>query len=61
MIPYEEYKRLRRTPWDDLSEEDQKKRLKEFNRRLDLVDNLVKGLVKNKKISKDILGRILAW
>ena len=54
MIPYEEYKRLRQTPMEELSEEDKKKRLDEFQRRLDLVDNLVKGLVKNKKMSKDI-------
>ena len=25
-ITYEEYKKLRQTPWDDLSKEDQKKR-----------------------------------
>ena len=36
MIPYEEYKRLRQTPMEELSKEDQKKRLDEFDRRLNL-------------------------
>ena len=54
MISYEEYKKLRQTPMEELSKEDQKKRLDEFDRRLNLATKFITGLVKGKKVSKDI-------
>ena len=58
MIPYEEYKRLRQTPMEELSKEDQKKRLDEFDRRLNLATNFITSLIKKKNISKDIENAI---
>ncbi len=38
--------KLMKTPFDELSEEDQKKRKKEFHRRLEVAQMFVTGLIK---------------
>ena len=58
MISHKEYIKLRKTKWKDLSDEDKEKRLKEFDRRIDLAyEFFIK--VKNKEyISEDIENQI---
>ena len=58
MISYEEYKKLRKTKWDDLSKEDKEKRLKEFERRISLAHKFFKKLVNKEYIAEDIANQI---
>ena len=43
---HKDYKKLMKTSFDELSEEDQKKRKKEFHRRLEVAQMFVTGLIK---------------
>tara|TARA_R100000027_G_scaffold66076_2_gene61356 strand:+ start:60 stop:302 length:243 start_codon:yes stop_codon:yes gene_type:complete len=45
-MKYKEYKELMKTPFEELSEEDQKKRKKEFHRRLDVCQMFIQGMIK---------------
>ena len=58
LISYEEYKKLRKTKWDDLSKEDKEKRLKEFERRISLAHKFFKKLVNKEYIAEDIANQI---
>ena len=54
-MKHKEYKKLMRTPFEELSEQDQKKRKKEFHRRLEVAQMFVTGMIKghvNDDISK---------
>ena len=54
MISYEEYKKLRQTPWDELSEEDQKRRLDEFTRRLEVTEKFLMSRVSKERMPENI-------
>ena len=43
---HKDYKKLMKTSFDELSEEDQKKRKKEFHRRLEVAQMFITGMVK---------------
>mgnify|MGYP003149474856 CR=1 FL=1 len=58
MISYKEYKKLRNTKWDDLSEENKGKRLKEFERRLNVAHKFLKKLINKEHISEKIEDEI---
>jgi len=45
-MKYKEYKELMKTPFEELSVEDQKKRKKEFHRRLDVCQMFIQGMIK---------------
>ena len=45
-MKYKEYKELMKTPFEELAEEDQKKRKKEFHRRLDVCQMFIQGMIK---------------
>ena len=45
-MKYKEYKELMKTPFEELSVENQKKRKKEFHRRLDVCQMFVTGMIK---------------
>ena len=52
-MKHKDYMKLMKTPFDELSEEDQKKRKKEFKRRIEVAKTFVTGLTKG-YISDDI-------
>ena len=58
MISHKEYKKLRNTKWDDLSEKDKEKRLKEFERRLDLANKVITRLVNKTYIPDDLVNEV---
>ena len=45
-MKYKEYKELMKTPFEELSVEDQRKRKKEFHRRLDVCQMFIQGMIK---------------
>ena len=45
-MKHKEYKKLMRTPFEELSEQDQKKRTIEFKRRLETAKTFINGLTK---------------
>ena len=45
-MKYKEYKELMKTPFEELSVENQKKRKKEFHRRLDVCQMFITGMIK---------------
>ena len=45
-MKYKEYKELMKTPFEELSVEDQRKRKKEFHRRLDVCQMFITGMIK---------------
>ena len=45
-MKYKEYKELMITPFEELSVEDQRKRKKEFHRRLDVCQMFIQGMIK---------------
>ena len=45
-MKYKEYKELMKTPFEELSVENQKKRKKEFHRRLDVCQMFIQGMIK---------------
>ena len=45
-MKYKEYKELMKTPFEELSVENQKKRKKEFHRRLDICQMFIQGMIK---------------
>ena len=54
-MKHKDYMKLMKTSFDELSEEDQKKRKKEFHRRLEVAQMFVTGMIKghvNDDISK---------
>jgi hypothetical protein len=54
-MKHKDYEKLMKTPFDELSEEDQTKRKKEFHRRLEVAQVFLSGMVKghvNDDISK---------
>ena len=54
-MKHKDYEKLMKTPFDELSEEDQNKRKKEFHRRLEVAQMFVTGMIKghvNDDISK---------
>ena len=52
-MKHKDYKKLMKTPFEDLSEEDQNKRKKEFHRRLEVAQMFLNGIVKG-YVSNDI-------
>jgi len=56
-MKHKDYMKLMKTPFDELSEEDQKKRKKEFHRRLEVAQMFVTGLIKG-HVNDDI-GKLL--
>ena len=58
MISFKEYKKLRMKKLEDLSEEDKEKRLKEFERRLDVAHKFLKKLINKEHISEKIEDEI---
>ena len=56
-MKHKDYMKLMKTPFDELSEEDQKKRKKEFHRRLEVVQMFVTGMIKG-HVNDDI-GKLL--
>ena len=45
-MKYKEYKELMKTPFEELSVENQRKRKKEFHRRLDVCQMFIQGMIK---------------
>ena len=45
-MKHKDYMKLMKTPFDELSEQDQKKRKKEFHRRLEVAQMFITGMVK---------------
>ena len=45
-MKYKEYKELMKTPFEELSVENQRKRRKEFHRRLDVCQMFITGMIK---------------
>ena len=56
-MKHKDYMKLMKTSFDELSEEDQKKRKKEFHRRLEVVQMFVTGMIKG-HVNDDI-GKFL--
>ena len=56
-MKHKDYMKLMKTPFEELSEEDQKKRKKEFHRRLEVVQMFVTGMIKG-HVNDDI-GKLL--
>jgi RNA binding exosome subunit len=52
-MKHKDYKKLMKLPFEDLSEEDQNKRKKEFHRRLEVAQMFLNGIVKG-YINNDI-------
>ena len=60
-MKYKDYSKLMKTPFDELSEEDQNKRKKEFHRRLEVAQMFVTGMIKghvNDDIGKFAVPRL---
>ena len=45
-MKHKDYIKLMETPFEELSEEDQKKRKKEFHKRLDVCQMFIQGMIK---------------
>ena len=56
-MKYKDYMKLMKTPFDGLSEEDQKKRKKEFHRRLEVAQMFITGMVKG--YVNDDIGKLM--
>ena len=56
-MKHKDYMKLMKTSFDELSEEDQKKRKKEFHRRLEVVQMFVTGMIKG-HVNDDI-GKLM--
>ena len=56
-MKHNDYMKLMKTSFDELSEEDQKKRKKEFHRRLEVAQMFVTGMIKG-HVNDDI-GKLL--
>ena len=56
-MKHKDYMKLMKTPFDGLSEEDQKKRKKEFHRRLEVCQMFISGMVKG-HVNDDI-GKLM--
>ena len=56
-MKHKDYKKLMKTSFDELSEEDQKKRKKEFHRRLEVAQMFITGMVKG-HVNDDI-GKLM--
>jgi hypothetical protein len=56
-MKHKDYKKLMGTPFDELSDEDQKKRKKEFHRRLEVCQMFISGMVKG-HVNDDI-GKLM--
>ena len=56
-MKHKDYKKLMGTPFDELSDEDQKKRKKEFNRRLEVAQMFITGMIKG-HVNEDI-GKLM--
>ena len=56
-MKHKDYKKLMGTPFDELSDEDQKKRKKEFNRRLEVAQMFITGMIKG-HVNDDI-GKLM--
>ena len=54
---HKDYKKLMKTSFDELSEEDQKKRKKEFHRRLEVAQMFITGMVKG--YVNDDIGKLM--
>ena len=56
-MKHKDYMKLMKTPFDELSEEDQKKRKKEFHRRLEVAQMFITGMVKG--YVNDDIGKLM--
>ena len=56
-MKHKDYIKLMETPFEDLSIEDQKKRKKEFHRRLDVCQMCIQGMIKG--YVNDDIGKLL--
>ena len=56
-MKHKDYEKLMKTPFDELSEEDQKKRKKEFHRRLEVAQMFITGMVKG--YVNDDIGKLM--
>tara|TARA_Y100000310_G_scaffold14989_1_gene15025 strand:- start:1280 stop:1522 length:243 start_codon:yes stop_codon:yes gene_type:complete len=56
-MKHKDYKKLMETPFDELSDEDQKKRKKEFHRRLEVAQMFITGMIKG-HVNDDI-GKLM--
>jgi hypothetical protein len=56
-MKHKDYKKLMGTPFDELSDEDQKKRKKEFHRRLEVAQMFITGMIKG-HVNDDI-GKLM--
>ena len=56
-MKYKDYMKLMKTPFDELSEQDQKKRKKEFHRRLEVAQMFITGMVKG--YVNDDIGKLM--
>ena len=56
-MKHKDYKKLMKTSFDELSEEDQKKRKKEFHRRLEVAQMFITGMVKG--YVNDDIGKLM--
>ena len=56
-MKHKDYKKLMKTPFDELSEQDQKKRKKEFHRRLEVAQMFITGMVKG--YVNDDIGKLM--
>ena len=56
-MKHKDYMKLMKTPFDELSEQDQKKRKKEFHRRLEVAQMFITGMVKG--YVNDDIGKLM--
>ena len=56
-MKHKDYMKLMKTPFDVLSDEDQKKRKKEFHRRLEVAQMFITGMVKG--YVNDDIGKLM--
>ena len=56
-MKHKDYMKLMKTPFDELSEQDQKKRKKEFHRRLEVAQMFITGLTKG--YVNDDIGKLM--
>ena len=56
-MKHKDYMKLMKTPFDELSEQNQKKRKKEFHRRLEVCQMFIGGMVKGHV--NDNIGKLL--
>tara|TARA_Y100000310_G_scaffold307279_1_gene349236 strand:- start:566 stop:808 length:243 start_codon:yes stop_codon:yes gene_type:complete len=56
-MKHKEYKKLMRTPFEELSEQDQKKRTIEFKRRMGVAKTFITGLTKG--YVNDDIGKLM--